>query len=89
MQEERDRQITMMKERVARVRYERTMTMMERGDKSAKKFDELVTDKDMAGMSEDERMALAARRMQTKFQQVEHFKGIQVSEAAWVPNHSI
>ena len=44
LQEERDRQITAMKERVARVKYERTQTMKERGATTSRQFDELVSD---------------------------------------------
>ena len=44
LQEERDRQITAMRERVARVKYERTQTMKERGTTTSRQFDELVSD---------------------------------------------
>lgn len=55
----------MTKERVARLRYEKTMTMKQRGDKNAKKFDEIVNED--AKMTEDEKMQLAAKKMQDKF----------------------
>ena len=44
LQEERERQINAMKERVARVKYERTQTMKERGATTSRQFDELVSD---------------------------------------------
>ncbi len=71
LQEERDRQIAMMKERVSRVRYERTITMKAKGALSAKKFDDLVNEKETSNMSEDDKMSLAAHRMQKKFQEEE------------------
>ena len=43
--------------------------MKERGDKSAKKFDELVSEGEGKGMSEDEKMALAAQKMEEKFKE--------------------
>ena len=46
------------------------MTMMQKGDKSAKKFDELVSEKD-PGLTDDERMQLAAKQMQSRFKQEE------------------
>ena len=61
----------MMKERVARVKYERTMTMKEKGAQSAKTFEDLLGDREAAGMTEDEKMSLAAKRMQEKFNQEE------------------
>lgn len=42
------------------------MTMKESGNKSTRKFQELV-DEDAKGMSEDEKMALAARKLEDKF----------------------
>ena len=65
------------KERVARVRYERTMTMKDLGEKKARKFDELVQDQGTTGLSEHERMALAAKRMESKFKEEREHVGPQ------------
>jgi len=70
IQEEHDRQLEKTRERVARVRYEKTMTMKQRGDKSAKKFDEMVSGEG-GSMSKDERMQLAAKQMEEQFKQSE------------------
>ena len=43
-QEEKERQITAIRERVARAKYERTQTMKERGANTSRQFDELVSD---------------------------------------------
>ena len=50
------------------------MTMMKKGDKNAKKFDELVSEKD--GLSDDERMQHAAKQMQVRFKQEELKTGV-------------
>lgn len=67
MQEEKERQITAMKERVARVRYERTITSREKSDSPARQFEELVPE--AAGLSQDDRMTLAAQRIQQQLTQ--------------------
>ena len=59
-----------MKERVERVRYERTMTMKEKSNQK-KGFSDVVQDDETKGMTEDEKMALAAKKMQEKFSQEE------------------
>ena len=61
----------MVKERVARKRYERTMTMKEKSDKMAKQFDQLLTHNEKEGLTQDEKMALAAKKMQEKFRMEE------------------
>ena len=64
------------KERVERLRYEKTMTMMKKGDKNAKKFDELVSEKDITpGLTDDDRMQLAAKKMESRFKQEEEVRG--------------
>ncbi|XP_064633679.1 golgin subfamily A member 4-like [Lineus longissimus] len=62
---ERERQMTMIKERVARVRFERTMTMRQKSNQTSAQFETLL--QDSSSLSEDEKMALAAKRMQDKF----------------------
>ncbi|XP_013408861.1 trichohyalin [Lingula anatina] len=65
--QDRERQIAMMKERIERVKYERTRTMKEKSDRHVKQFSDLVNDQDVQDMTEDERMELAAQKMQEKF----------------------
>lgn len=64
LQEERDRHVSMTKERVARLRYEKTMTMKEKGSHQARKFDEMLSDGETQGMTEDEKMAAAAKKVE-------------------------
>lgn len=66
-----------MKERVARVRYERTMTMKDLGDKNARQFDELLGAQSSEQLTEDEKMSLAAKKMQQKFQEDEETGGLK------------
>lgn len=65
--EERERQITMVRERIARVRYERTMTMREPKDEKAQGFESLLTEEEKAGLSEEEKMKRIAAKMEEKF----------------------
>ncbi|PFX16028.1 hypothetical protein AWC38_SpisGene19720 [Stylophora pistillata] len=65
--EERERQITMVRERIARVRYERTMTMREPKDEKAQGFESLLTEEEKEGLSEEERMKRIAAKMEEKF----------------------
>ncbi|XP_077983007.1 uncharacterized protein LOC144437842 isoform X2 [Glandiceps talaboti] len=65
---ERDRQITMVKERIARVRYERTMTMKEQGAKNTKTFNEMM---EASGTDDDDGMAKMAAKMNRKFKKDE------------------
>jgi hypothetical protein len=62
---ERERQMTMIKERVARVRFERTMTMRQKSNQTSTQFENLL--QDSSDLTEDEKMALAAKRMQERF----------------------
>ncbi|XP_032219683.2 trichohyalin [Nematostella vectensis] len=65
---ERERQITMIKERIARVRHERTMTMKEPRDPTAPQgFQSFLDDEEVKGLSEDERMKRVAAKMEQKF----------------------
>jgi len=65
--EERERQITMVRERIARVRHERTMTMREPKDEKAQGFESLLTEEEKAGLSEEEKMKRIAAKMEEKF----------------------
>ncbi|RMX39987.1 hypothetical protein pdam_00022972 [Pocillopora damicornis] len=65
--EERERQITMVRERIARVRYERTMTMREPKDEKAQGFESLLTEEEKEGLSEEEKMKRIAAKMEEKF----------------------
>lgn len=66
-QEERERQITMVRERIARVRYERTMTMREPKDEKAQGFESLLSEEEKQGLSEEEKMKRVAAKMEEKF----------------------
>ena len=57
----------MVRERIARVRYERTMTMREPKDEKAQGFDSLLTEEEKAGLSEEEKMKRIAAKMEEKF----------------------
>ncbi|XP_074646022.1 uncharacterized protein LOC141902273 [Tubulanus polymorphus] len=66
--DERERQMTMIKNRVTRVRYERTMTMKAKSAQIAQQFDYII-DTDSSNMTQDEKMARAAKLMESKFRQ--------------------
>ena len=57
----------MVRERIARVRYERTMTMREPKDDKAQGFESLLTEEEKAGLSEEEKMKRVAAKMEEKF----------------------
>jgi len=57
----------MVRERIARVRYERTMTMREPKDEKAQGFESLLTEEEKAGLSEEEKMKRIAAKMEEKF----------------------
>ncbi|CAH1784103.1 unnamed protein product [Owenia fusiformis] len=71
MKDERQRQITMVRERVARVKYERTMTTKGKRDPNAKTFEELVDSNELKDLSSDDKMERVAKMMQDKFKQEE------------------
>ena len=57
----------MVRERIARVRYERTMTMREPKDDKGQGFESLLTEEEKAGLSEEEKMKRIAAKMEEKF----------------------
>lgn len=58
----------MIRDRITRVRYERTQTMKEPRDPDAPKgFSSFQDDKEVEGLSQDERMKLVAARMEEQF----------------------
>ena len=57
----------MVRERIARVRYERTMTMREPKDEKAQGFESLLSEEEKAGLSEEEKMKRIAAKMEEKF----------------------
>ncbi|XP_022097553.1 trichohyalin-like isoform X2 [Acanthaster planci] len=69
--EERDRQLTMVKERIEKVRYERTQTMKLKKDLNAKTFKDMMEPDRDSGLSKDEKMAQVAANMQRKFMEDE------------------
>ena len=56
----------MVRDRISRVRYERTMTMKEPKSES-KGFDHILTQEEAEGLSPEERMKLIAAKMEQKF----------------------
>jgi len=67
---ERERQIQSVKERVKRIKYERTMTVKEpREEGVADGFKGLLEDDEADGLSEDEKMARIAQKMEMRFKQ--------------------
>ena len=57
----------MVRERIARVRYERTMTMREPKDEKAQGFESLLSEEEKQGLSEEEKMKRVAAKMEEKF----------------------
>ena len=57
----------MVRERIARVRYERTMTMREPKDEKAQGFESLLTEEEKEGLSEEEKMKRIAAKMEERF----------------------
>ena len=56
----------MVRDRISRVRHERTMTMKEPKSES-KGFDHILTQEEAEGLSPEERMKLIAAKMEQKF----------------------
>nr|XP_006823325.1 PREDICTED: trichohyalin-like [Saccoglossus kowalevskii] len=69
--DERERQITMVKERIARVRYERTMTMKERANKNTADFEKMLSPDDPNGTPSDEKMSKLAADLNQRFKKDE------------------
>ncbi|XP_041457735.1 trichohyalin-like isoform X3 [Lytechinus variegatus] len=67
--DERERQIAMVKERVQRVRYERTQTMKFKGE-GKKQFQDYL-EKEESGLTEDEKMMKIADRINSQFKRDE------------------
>lgn len=65
--EERERQITMVRQRIERVRYERTMTVREPKDEKAQGFESLLSEEEKLGLNEEEKMKRIAAKMEEKF----------------------
>ncbi|XP_066283910.1 trichohyalin-like isoform X2 [Branchiostoma lanceolatum] len=65
--EDRERQMTIVKERIQKVKYERTMTIKARQRASQAKFEEMLTTQDVQQLSRDEKMNRAAEEMMRKF----------------------
>ena len=66
LQEERERQLTMVRDRISRVRHERTMTMKEPQSES-RGFEHILTEEEKEGLSPEEKMKLIAAKMEQKF----------------------
>ena len=69
-QGERERQIALVKERVQRVRYERTQTTIKPKLGEKRQFEEFLS-QDESGLSEDERMMKIADRINSQFKKDE------------------
>ncbi|XP_078676996.1 uncharacterized protein LOC144913832 [Branchiostoma floridae x Branchiostoma belcheri] len=65
--EDRQRQLTMVKERLDKVKYERTMTIKARQRASQAKFEEMLNPQEAQALSRDEKMNRAAEEMMRKF----------------------
>ena len=57
----------MVRERITRVRHERTMTMREPKDEKAQGFESLLSEEEKQGLSEEEKMKRVAAKMEEKF----------------------
>ena len=57
----------MVQERIARVRYERTMTMRESKVEKAQGFESLLTEEEKEGLIEEEKMTRIAAKMEERF----------------------
>ena len=69
-QNERERQIQSVQERVKRMKYERTMTVKEpKEEGGVEGFSSLLEDEEALGLTEDEKMARIAKKMELKFKQ--------------------
>lgn len=60
----------MVRDRITRVRYERTMTMKE-PKSTSKGFDHILTQEEAEGLGPEEKMKLIAAKMEEKFKVVE------------------
>lgn len=68
LQEEREKQMTMVRERIQKVKFERTQTMLRRDGREKKAFLNVLGDEsESKSLSQDEKMSLAAEKMQQKF----------------------
>lgn len=69
--------MTMVRDRIQRARYERTMTMKEPRSES-KGFDHILTREEAEGLSSEEKMKLIAAKMEQKFKVEERRVSITV-----------
>ena len=69
----------MVRERIARVRHERTMTVKEPKDSTALGFENMLTDKEKEGLTEEEQMKMVATKMQEKFKTEQRRTSVTVS----------
>ena len=58
--------MTMVRDRISRVRHERTMTMKE-PRKNSGGFDHILTQEEAAGLNAEDKMKLIAAKMEEKF----------------------
>ncbi|KAJ8047726.1 hypothetical protein HOLleu_06793 [Holothuria leucospilota] len=66
--EEREKQMTMVRERIQKVKFERTQTMLRKDGREKKAFLNVLGDEsESKSLSQDEKMSLAAEKMQQKF----------------------
>lgn len=73
----------MVRERIARVRYERTMTMREPKDEKAQGFESLLTEEEKEGLSEEEKMKRIAAKMEERFKsETRRVSTVAVSDVA-------
>ncbi|XP_070559138.1 trichohyalin-like isoform X2 [Ptychodera flava] len=85
--EERERQINTVKERIARVRYERTMTMKQRAAQNTKTFNEMLEPIESEETQGDEKMANLAAQMNERFKkdELEVKKGVKSKKLTLPP----
>ena len=76
VQSERERQIAAVRDRVARIKYERTMTIKEPRDESSTGFEALLDEQETQGLTEDEKMTRIAKKMEMKLRE----EGAQMDE---------
>lgn len=77
----------MIRDRIARVKYERTQTVMEPRDETAGKgFSSFQDDEELKGLTEDEKMKQIAAKMEEKFKSEQRRKSsMQVVRVCDVP----
>lgn len=76
----------MIRDRITRVRYERTQTMKEPRDPNAPKgFSSFQDDEELEGLSQDEKMKRIAAKMEEKFkiEQKEQKRKASVQVVSW------